>query len=1175
VKIIVSLVFVLKQTAFNMKMLCIKLSFITLMIITVSLHLYAGNIEVKPGETKLKVIQNTYSELQFSNTLTQLTYQNLKTEKGNFIELNIAGYGSSNRIGDPKLPMLRKLIEIPIGSVPYIKVVSYTVTYYKLSDYGISNQLIPSQPSAWKNPKRQVAEFQFNKTTYSANQFNSDELVTVDILGIMRGIRLARLNIAPIQYNPVTNTIRVYNDIEVEITFPGADVVQTIDLKKKTYSHYFESMYDDQLLNYKKVHSARDTMTKYPVKYVIVADPMFQSALQPFIQWKTKKGFTVIEAYTNNSAVGTTTTSIKNYLQGLYNAGTASDPAPSFVLFVGDVAEVPSFAGTTGTHVSDLYYCEYTGDDFPEVYYGRFSAESVADLQPQIDKTLEYEQYTMPDPSFLGKCVMIAGQDASYGPINGDGQINYGDSTYYNSAHGLTCSSYPYAISGTSVAQIIQNVSDGVCFANYTAHGSSSGWYDPAFSIADVANLQNNHKYPLMVGNCCLTNKFDDPVCFGEALLRASGKGAVGYIGGSNETLWDEDYWWGVGYKSVVVQPAYDANTLGAYDRTFHDHGEHFGDWYATMDQMVFAGDLAVTQSGSSNTLYYWEIYHLMGDPSLMIYFGVPPALTTIYSPLIPLASPSFTVNTEPYAYVAVSMSGVLYGAALADSLGVATVPLSPITTPGAADVVATKQNRAPYIGTVTVANPTGPYVIYSSKVLHDAAGNNNGLADFGENITLDITLQNVGSTTATGVSTKLRTSDPNVTITDSTQTWGNITNGITSTQSNAYAFTVHNLIPDQHSVLFTLVITDNSSNTWTGNFNIVLNAPNLVIGSITVDDASGNNNGRLDPGENANLIISCKNIGHADATNAMSHLILNSGSVTVNTANASLGTLIKSGGQANASFSVTVSPSAVIGSIVSFNDPLSSGPYSVQKPFNLMIGVADEDWETGNFTKFSWTQGGTAPWIITNVNPFQGIYSAKSGTITDSQTSDLSISLNVSKDDTISFYRKVSSEATFDFLKFYIDGAIKDTASGDGGGWVRVAVPVTIGYHTFKWAYEKDISYSIGSDCAWIDYILFPPVVLSLSVNDIHDNVNTMICYPNPFTSSTSIAYSIETPGKVTIKIYNQVGQEIGTLVDGENESSGNYSATLNGEGLKSGIYYCVLTTANKTIVRKLMILK
>ena len=123
-----------------------------------------------------------------------------------------------------------------------------------------------------------------------------------------------------------------------------------------------------------------------PVKYVIVSDPMFREALQPFIKWKTKRGFNVIEAYTNDPAVGKTINSIKAYLQNLYTSATSTDPAPTFVLFVGDVAQIPAF--NCGDHVSDLYYCEYTGDYLPEVYYGRFSANTVAELLPQINKTL-------------------------------------------------------------------------------------------------------------------------------------------------------------------------------------------------------------------------------------------------------------------------------------------------------------------------------------------------------------------------------------------------------------------------------------------------------------------------------------------------------------------------------------------------------------------------------------------------------------------------------------------------------------------------------------------------------------------------------------------------------------------------------------------------------------------
>ncbi len=585
-------------------------------------------------------------------------------------------------------------------------------------------------------------------------------------------------------------------------------------------------------------------------------------------------------------------------------------------------------------------------------------------------------------------------------------------------------------------------------------------------------------KYPLLVGNCCLSNKFDDNDCFGEELLQAVDKGAFGYVGGTNNTYWDEDYWWGVGSKTVTLNPAYDATKLGLYDKTFHDHGEPIAQWFITQGQMPAAGNFAVTQAGSSRETYYWEIYHLMGDPSLMVYFSRTDPTTASYQSLMPLASTTFNVQTQPYAYVAISKNGVLAGAAIADATGLAEVALTPITVPGLADVIVTRQNGQPFIGTVTVASPTGPYLSFDGFTISDNTGNNNGQADYNENITLNVTIENLGSTTAANVSATLVSGDGYVNITDNSNTWPNIPAGSSSLQNNAFGIHVANNAPDQHTSFFDIQMT-NGTETWTSNFNFKINAPSLTCGSNLVinDAAGGNGNGRLDPGETATVTAVVSNAGHSLSPSATATLTSVSPYITIISGNDVLGTIAASG-SANADFSISCSPSTPVGQSVDLAMNVAAGNYGFNHTYYTSVGLVLEDWELGNFTRFPWTFGGNANWTIANTGQYEGLYTAKSGVINHSQSSEMSVMLGVTTAGVITFYRKVSSEANYDYLRFYIDGVQQELQSGEVA-WAQVSFPVTAGTHTFKWAYSKDGSVVAGSDCAWVDFIVFPPSVV------------------------------------------------------------------------------------------------
>lgn len=133
----------------------------------------------------------------------------------------------------------------------------------------------------------------------------------------------------------------------------------------------------------------------------------------------------------------------------------------------------------------------------------------------------------------------------------------------------------------------------------------------------------------------------------------------------------------------------------------------------------------------------------------------------------------------------------------------------------------------------------------------------------------------------------------------------------------------------------------------------------------------------------------------------------------------------------------------------------------------------AIEGFETGNFSRYTWQRSGNANWAITSQQKNSGLYSAKAGTISHNGSTTLQVSLTCVSG-SISFYHKVSSEANFDFLRFYIDGILQGSWSGEVN-WSTVSFPVTAGYRTFAWTYFKDNTVSQGSDTAWIDDITFP----------------------------------------------------------------------------------------------------
>jgi hypothetical protein len=79
---------------------------------------------------------------------------------------------------------------------------------------------------------------------------------------------------------------------------------------------------------------------------------------------------------------------------------------------------------------------------------------------------------------------------------------------------------------------------------------------------------------------------------------------------------------------------------------------------------------------------------------------------------------------------------------------------------------------------------------------------------------------------------------------------------------------------------------------------------------------------------------------------------------------------------------------------------------------------------------------------------------------------------------------------------------------------------------------------------------------------------------YPNPFNPSTVIRYTLSVHSQVSLKVYNLLGQEVATLVN-EEQAAGSYATTFDASGLSSGLYFYRLTTPEKSLARKMVILR
>ncbi len=1171
-----------------------------ILIAVVALLLCSGVVLAKPQTIDLEgdnpaldLVREAGGDYTVRIEVGELQFFDVQTKGGAFTRLDIPGFHSSQVAGDPCLPMMNRLVAVPQGARATVEVVGKKTRRIKLADHGIQNLLMPAQPSLAKSADPAQAEFHFNAAAYNTAGLKAlGEVARFAYQGRLRAVDYGRLEVSPVSYDPINGEIEVAESMELRIRFEGGSKAASSDLYARTWSPFFEGVYAG-IDGAKGLHDSYPDHVADEVTYVIITPSMFTAQLADFVEWKTERGFRVIVGEIGTSEVGSTTSSIQTYIHDLYNDATVDQPAPSFVLFVGDIAQCPTF--TVDGDATDRPYCAVDGDYVPDIYYGRFSATNSTQLQAILDKTMVYDRYEMPDPSYLDDVVLIAGYDTSYGSTHANGTINYGSNNYFNSAHGLDVDVHLYPQSGSDDALIVSEVGAGRGFVNYTAHGSETSWADPTFTQNNVNSLQNSGKYGLVIGNCCLTSTYDYGECFAETWLRADDKGAIGYIGGSNSTYWDEDVYWSVGYTAnISASIAFDSTELGAYDGLWHENGEDEDLWYVTQDAVVFCGNLAVQESGSSLTQYYWNIYNLMGDPSISPYIGVPDANPVAHADNLIAGATSMTVDAAVGSYVGLTQNGVLLGAGTVH-LGQTDVTVDfdqPLEIGAPVKLVVMAQNLQPYVTELPVN--AASVVSISPTTFAAAAPTTVTVQVFQDDGSTPIAGVQVAVSDAMGFSVEGVTDAAGTATLSVNYPYGGMLDiaGTHPTEGAMFAetltVTAAALASPDVSVATEYGLVDVFSMNLESTITATCGTPGTTLvayvpgvgrvesttGSLVCTPTVG--------GEVVTYVLrsgydvytetfdvltrgSVRGIAHLQGVYDHSGVTVTAAPGGVSTTTATDGSFLLTGLDAG-DYTLTAAKDGF--SVETTDVTLAEGEHLDGVTFNLSVVFEVNECVTpltaipdANTTGIGSTIQVATAGEITSVRVSVNIVHTYQG--------DLRVWL-VSPAGTTVYLHDRTGSSTDDIVGWYPDEL---TPAGDLGVFVGEEMEGAWTLHV-----SDSARYDTGRLNEWCLNVGYAGEVTA--VDDAVPSVVTLGGnYPNPFNPQTTIEFAVPRAGDVMLKVFDVRGRTIATLVD-EAMDAGRHHVVWRGQDthgrqVASGTYFCRLTAAGETLTDKMLLLK
>jgi hypothetical protein len=525
---------------------------------------------------------------------------------------NEAFYDHPANAGVPDLPVLTKEIEIPAGDIVDVQILD-SKSYAGLLGEGDLPASIPDRaPEVEKCVPGEVCDVTQPASVAQGSGIFPEVPAQLVNTYVIRGHQVAQLQFWPVQYDPASQDVVIYEEISVRLTIGGADPRSASATSSQHASPAFEALLADSVMNYTPQVSLQTERAGEGEGYLIVSPDSFISTLSPLVSLKESQGYMVSVA--GLSTTGTSAESIKSFIQNAYNTWQVP---PTYVLLIGDVDNggnsMPAFIGNSSETVTDLYYGTVDGSDWvPDLFVGRLPARSTAQLTTMINNLVAYDGLTGTE-AWVMNAAFLASNDSNYWDFAEATQNYVINNHTLPAGYTGTFPSSPQAggdklyaeTYSAGNANVVSAVNNSRSLISYTGHGSRTSWGGPYFNQSNIQNISSTGVFSVVTSFACITGDFNLTESFGETWVLQSNKAAVAFIGSSANTFWGPDDIMERAMMDSLYSGTASANVVGSFR---------------------FAGLMAVEGArpgtGTAQSRYYWESYNVLGDPSLEMLIG-------------------------------------------------------------------------------------------------------------------------------------------------------------------------------------------------------------------------------------------------------------------------------------------------------------------------------------------------------------------------------------------------------------------------------------------------------------------------------------------------------------------------------------------------------------------------